>query len=209
MAFENTRRVTDVTALPAGSTVLNRRSARLTLADASRGFAVPKLLDASEESTYVSAIGVSTSELSARTELFWRGTSRNNVDTAQTIANTINFPAEADPLISTCLPSCSYVCGICGDILACSQWAYIEQTGNARSPQTAIKNMTAILDKYYLYWELGRIVLWFASLVAQGLSAGHAARNEAPSDWRALFTQSTNDKRLRIPLDRRRLPPHA
>ena len=58
--MDNTLKVTDVTVLPAGSAVLNIRSARLTLADAIRGFAVPKLLEGSEESTYESPLGSST-----------------------------------------------------------------------------------------------------------------------------------------------------
>lgn len=70
MTEEKTRRVTDVTVLPAGSVVSNMSSARLTPADASRGFAVPKLFDGSEESTYASAVAANVSELSARTKLF-------------------------------------------------------------------------------------------------------------------------------------------
>ena len=58
--MENTLNVTALTVLPAGSAVLNIRSARLTLADAIRGFALPKLLEGSEESTYVSPLGGST-----------------------------------------------------------------------------------------------------------------------------------------------------
>lgn len=66
--MEKTLSVTDVTVLPAGSVVLNIRSARRTPADASNGFAAPKLLVMSDESTYASAVGVNVSELSAWTE---------------------------------------------------------------------------------------------------------------------------------------------
>src|SRR5260221_2530190 len=91
--------VTDFIVLPAGSVVLNIRSARLTLADARRGLVVPKLFEGSEESMYESAVGVNISEVSAKTELFWRGTKRSDVDKAKTIANRINFLASGVSLI--------------------------------------------------------------------------------------------------------------
>jgi hypothetical protein len=104
VAFEKTRSVTDVTVLPAGRVVLNMRSARRTLADARTGFVVPKLFEGSEESTYESAVGVNISEVSAKTELFWRGMKRRNADNARTSANRVNFPAGGGSLISTRLP---------------------------------------------------------------------------------------------------------
>src|SRR5512141_2982624 len=99
--------------LPAGSVVLNMRSARLTPADARRGLAVPKLLAGSEESTYASAVGVKASEVSAKTELFLRGMKRRTVETAKTIANRTNFSAGGDSLISTCLLFSNHVRRIC------------------------------------------------------------------------------------------------
>src|SRR5260221_14276213 len=78
VAFENRRRETEFIVSPASTLVLNLRSARLTLADASRGLAVPKLFEGSEESTYESAVGVNISEVSAKTELFWRGMKRRS-----------------------------------------------------------------------------------------------------------------------------------
>jgi hypothetical protein len=51
VAFEKRRRETELIVSPASTLVLNLRSARLTLADASRGFAMPKLFEGSEEST--------------------------------------------------------------------------------------------------------------------------------------------------------------
>ncbi len=51
VAFENKRRETELMVSPASMLVLNLSSALLTLADASRGFVVPKLVAGSEEST--------------------------------------------------------------------------------------------------------------------------------------------------------------
>src|SRR5258706_13886047 len=51
VAFENRRRETEFIVSPASTLVLNLRSARLTLADASRGLAEPKLFDGREDAT--------------------------------------------------------------------------------------------------------------------------------------------------------------